>query len=787
MTDQVKFEINGKTVEAPAGQMLIEAADNAGIKIPRFCYHKKLSISANCRMCLVEVEKAPKPLPACATPVNEGMKVFTRSPKAIAAQRGTMEFLLINHPLDCPICDQGGECELQDLSMGYGADVSQYAEGKRALPDPDLGTLVATEMTRCILCTRCIRFGVEIAGVPQMGATGRGEHSVVGTYVEQALTSELAGNIIDLCPVGALTSKPYRYSARPWELRQAASIAAHDGVGSNINVHTLRGKVMRVVPRDNEAVNEQWISDRDRFSYQAVNSEERLTTPMIKENGAWVETDWNRALEVASQALWKVSGNDLGVLVSPNATTEEMVLAARVAKGLGCDNIDHRLNQGDFRDQELAPAFPYLGSSIEALESMNAALLVGSNIRKEQPILAHRLRKAALAGANVMFLNPADFDLNYDAAESLTVAPGRMVGELAAIAKSAFELAGKSAPAAVADLINKAESGERHAAMARHLETAERATVLLGNLAVAHPDYAVLRALALAVSEATGAAFGSVGLGANNAGAWLAGCVPHRAAGGEALSHSGMDARTMMTDGRKGYLLLGVEPQLDCWDSAAAVDALNGAEQVVALTAFVSDALKAQADVLLPIATFAETSGSYINAEGRSQSFNGATAPAGEARPGWKVLRVLGNLLELEGFEQEASSDVIDETLRAVLDAPSTEAGSAKANEVTFSDEGIQRIGETPIYSSDALVRRAPALQGTPDAWNGAARLPATLAEKLGVGEGDTITAACGDSQATLPVALDDGLPGGCVWLPVGVDETAGFGPAFGTVTLEKA
>ena len=787
MSDIVKFEINGETVEAPAGQMLIEAADNAGIKIPRFCYHKKLSISANCRMCLVEVEKAPKPLPACATPVNEGMVVHTRSPKAIAAQRGTMEFLLINHPLDCPICDQGGECELQDLSMGYGRDVSQYSEGKRALPDPDLGPLVATDMTRCILCTRCVRFGVEIAGVPQMGATGRGEHTTVGTYVEQALTSELAGNIIDLCPVGALTSKPYRFTARPWELRQAASIAPHDGVGSNVNVHTLRGKVMRVVPRDNEAVNEQWISDRDRFSYQGVNSDERLLKPMIKEEGAWVETDWNRALEVASQALWKVSGNDLGVLVSPNATTEEMVLTAKIAKGLGCDNIDYRLNQGDFRDQELAPAFPYLGSSIEALESMNAALLIGSNIRKEQPILAHRLRKAALAGGSVMFLNPGDFELNYDAAESLSVAPGRMVGELAAVAKSAAELSGKSAPAAVADLIAKAEPGERHAAMARHLETAESATVILGNLAIAHPDYAVLRSLAMAISEMTGAAFGVVGLGANAAGGWLAGCVPHRGVGGEALSHSGMDARAMLSDARRGYLLLGVEPELDCWDSAAAAEALNGAEQVVALTAFVSDALKERADVLLPIATFAETSGSYLNAEGRLQSFNGAVAPAGEARPAWKVLRVLGNLLELEGFDFEASSEVIDDALRAVLESPSTEAGSAKAAEVTFKDEGIQRIGDTPIHSADALVRRAPALQGCPDAWNGNAAIAASLAEKLGVSDGDAVTAACGDSRTTLPVTINASLPGGCIRLPVGVAETAGFGPAFATVTLEKA
>ncbi|GAB6039561.1 NADH-quinone oxidoreductase subunit NuoG [Endothiovibrio diazotrophicus] len=783
----VKFEINGTEVEAPAGTMLIDAADNAGIKIPRFCYHKKLSVSANCRMCLVEVEKAPKPMPACATPVNAGMKVFTRSPKAIAAQRGTMEFLLINHPLDCPICDQGGECELQDLSMGYGRDLSQFSEGKRAVPDPDLGPLVATEMTRCIHCTRCVRFGVEIAGVPQLGATGRGEHTVIGTYVEQALTSELAGNIIDLCPVGALTSKPYRFTARSWELRQSASIAPHDGVGSNINIHTLRGKVMRVVPRDNEALNEQWISDRDRFSYQAVNSGERLLRPMIKENGNWVETDWNRALEVASQALWKVSGNDLGVLVSPNATSEEMVLAARIAKGLGCDNIDHRLNQADFRDQELAPAFPYLGSSVEALESMNAALVVGSNLRKEQPILAHRLRKAAQAGGSVIFLNPADFELNYRAAASIGVAPGRMVGELAAIAKAAAEVSGKSAPAGVAQLISKAEASDQHTAIARHLSDGEQATVLLGNLAIAHPDYAVLRSLAMAISGMTGAAFGVVGLGANAAGAWLTGCVPHREIGGEAKPGAGMDARAMLADARRGYLLLGVEPELDCWDSAAAVSALAGAEQVVALTSFVSDALKERAGVLLPIATFAETSGSYLNAEGRLQSFNGAVAPAGDARPAWKVLRVLGNLLELEGFDYEASSEVIDDALRAVLEAPSTAPGSCKAAEATFKDEGVQRIGETPIHSADAVVRRAPALQASPDGWRGSARIAATLAGKLGVGEGDAIAVACGDHRITLPATLDTRLPGGCVWLPVGVAETAGFGPAFATVTLEKA
>jgi len=445
----VKVEINGIEVEAREGSMVIEAADQAGIAIPRFCYHKKLSIAANCRMCLVEVERAPKPLPACATPVTEGMKVYTDSPKAIAAQKGVMEFLLINHPLDCPICDQGGECELQDLAMGYGGDVSRYSEAKRVVKDKNIGPLIATDLTRCIHCTRCVRFGAEIAGVREMGATGRGEHTTIGTYIEKSVSSEMSGNVIDLCPVGALTSKPFRFHARAWEMTQHASVAPHDGLGSNIYLHTRRGKVMRVVPRDNESINECWLSDRDRFSYLGLDSDDRLTAPMIKEDGAWRTASWEEALEAAARNLSEVAGGNadqLGVLVNPSATLEELFLTQKLARGLGCNNIDHRLRQSDFRDDEQAPLYPSLGVSLSELEEQEAVLLVGSNIRKEQPIAAHRLRKAALYGAAVHVVNPIAFDFHFELSQQRIAAPAQMVGELAAVAKAAGELSGTATP-----------------------------------------------------------------------------------------------------------------------------------------------------------------------------------------------------------------------------------------------------------------------------------------------------------------------------------------------------
>ena len=761
----VTIQVNGQELKAKAGEMLIDVTDAAGIEIPRFCYHKKLSISANCRMCLVEVERVPKPLPACATPVTDGMKVFTHSPLALAAQKGTMEFLLINHPLDCPICDQGGECELQDVAVGYGSDVSRFVEGKRVVKDIDIGPLIATDLTRCIHCTRCIRFGAEIAGIRELGATGRSEHMTIGTYIEKSVDSELSGNIIDICPVGSLTSKPYRFQARAWELTQHESVAPHDSVGSNILIHVRRNQVMRVHPRDNETINECWISDRDRFSYQGIYSDDRLTTPLIKEKGEWKRASWQEALEIAAKGL-KQSGDQLGALVSPTSTLEELHLAQKLVRGVGSDNIDFRLRQGDFRGEE--PAFPWLGQRVEELEQVDAALLVGSNIRKDQPILGHRLRKAVMAGAKIGFINPLELDLNYVAEQMVSSAAG-MVDDLAALAK---------ALGATGGLIDKAEVNAAHQAQAEILKAAEQATVLLGNLAMSHPDYSIIRSLAATIADASGARLGYLPEAANSVGARLAGAMPN----------GGLNARAVLEDQKKGYFLLGVEPAYDFWNPAMAANAFDQAGIVVAMTAYRSPSLERAADVMLPMAGFAETSGTYVNAEGSWQSFAGSVRPMGEARPGWKVLRVLGNLLDIEGFDQVSSEDVLAEVQAVAGELkPDNAVTGTDAAERALSGSALTRIGDVPLYAADALVRRATALQKTRDAITAGIYINADEAARAGL-TGDAPGVVIQDGgRAELPVIIDPSVPDGCVRVPAALAGTENLGGQFGEVTLEKA
>lgn len=785
----VNIEINGQTIEARDGSMVIEAADAAGITIPRFCYHSKLSIAASCRMCLVEVEKAPKPLPACATPVTEGMKVYTRSPKAIAAQRSVMEFLLINHPLDCPICDQGGECDLQEMALGYGSGVSRYNEGKRVVHNPDLGALIATDMTRCIHCTRCVRFGREIAGIMELGAPGRGEHMHIGTYMEGTVDSELSGNVIDLCPVGALTSKPYRYSARPWELRSYESVSPHDSVGSNIRVDVRGNEVMRVVPRDNENVNESWIADRDRFSYTANYHDERLQQPMIKEQGEWKTVDWDTALTRAAEGMKRIvdeqGGDKLGALVSSNATTEEHYLLQKLMRGIGCGNIDHRLRQVDFRDQESLPAYPSLGQGMQDLDTLDAALLVGSNIRKEQPLLAQRLRKAATNnGAKIMALNAMDYDFTFPLSQKAIDVD--LVGELLAVLKALLELTGESAPASLQSAIADAKVEENHRAIAATLKEAPQATVLLGSGAAAHPAQAELRAMARLICRVAGARLGSLVDGGNSAGAWLAGTVPHREAGARAATVSGMDWLQMVKGDIKGYLLLGVEPGQDCIESAAAQKAMEQAEFVVAMTAFAGDELRSQADVLLPISTFLETAGSYINAEGHWQHFNGCAQPVGEARPAWKVLRVMGNLLDVAGFEYSSAEGIRSEMEGLFSDVPMDAGSDWDAEALTRPHQGLVRIADPSIYAVDAMVRRAAPLQQTADA-RAASEIRANAAtlERYGIADGDDAVLSQDGGEVTLPVVADEALPDGALYLPSG--QVTGLGGSFTPVQLAPA
>ena len=781
----ISIDIDGRSFEAKKGQMLIEVADAAGIRIPRFCYHPKLSVAANCRMCLVEVEKAPKPLPACATPVMDGMKVFTQSPLAIKAQKSVMEFLLINHPLDCPICDQGGECELQDVAMGYGRDVSRFVERKRVVTDKNIGPLISTDMTRCIHCTRCVRFGEEIAGMPELGATGRGEHMEIGTFIEANVNSEMSGNVIDVCPVGALTSKPFRFRARAWELQQRDSIAPHDAVGSNVHLHVSRSKVMRVVPRDNEAINEVWISDRDRFSYEGLYSDERLLQPMLKRDGVWQETDWHTALGFAvaglKNVLTKYGGHQLGGLCAANATLEELYLLQKLLRALDCPNIDHRLRQTDFSNQEQLPPMPLLGQNIADLERLQSALLIGANPRKEHPIVNHRLRKATRAGAQTMFINLRDYPSNFGRSQNIVCDPAEMVIRVAEVARAALgnDLGGP---------FKKIKASDPAQAIARALSEAQSAAVLLGPGALGHPQASTLRALAARIAEATGASLGTLTEGANAAGAWLSGVVPHRGPAGAPLSAPGLDAMTMLRETLKAYVLLGIEPELDCADSALAMDAMRRAEFVLCFTGYHSEAMREYADVLLPMAGFAETSGTYVNMEGRWQSFAGAVRPQGESRPLWKVLRVMGNMLELEGFEYLESTEVRDElrALSADVDAQ-TRGEYPLPSTLPVADNGqLYRIGTAPIYATDPLVRRAPALGQTNDAQCNGVRINAELAAKLGFSHGNRAKVTQGSASVTLSVEIDNGVADGCVELALGVPASVGLGAPCEHIEIEK-
>ena len=781
------IEINGKPLQVADGAMVIEAADQAGITIPRFCYHKKLSVAANCRMCLVEVEKVAKPVPACATPVTDGMKIFTKSTMALEAQKSVMEFLLINHPLDCPICDQGGECELQDIAVGFGQDISRYSESKRVVTDKDIGPLIATEMTRCIHCTRCVRFGQEVAGIMELGATGRGENMRIGTYVERAVASELSGNVIDLCPVGALTSKPYRYTGRPWENNQTKSIASHDCLGSNIEIETRRNKVMRVLPDDNESINELWLSDRDRFSYLGLKHDNRLQSPMIKQGNSWKEVDWQTALNYAYEGLntviKKEGVENIGTLVSPSATIEEMYLSQKLMRGLGSNNIDHRLRQSDFSDQDIAPHFPSLAQSLTDLESNDAVLLVGSWIRKDQPIASHRLRKASLKGSTIMSVNAVDFDFNFPIEEKVITSPAEMVNSLAEITKALLTLSGQTAAEGLSALLNNVKTSDACLAMAKHLHNSETATIILGTQAMLQPQLADLRALSNMIAELSGATMSTLSDGANAAGAWITGVVPHRTCRGE--NSSGKHAAEMLNAGMNAFVLLNVEPEFDTANPSVAMKAVNDADFVISMTPYVTDEMKVYADVLLPVSPSSETSGTYVNAEGRWQSFAGAVTPLAETRPAWKVLRVLGNIFELDGFDYITSEDVRDEAQQHAgkMEASNKMAWRCPAT-LAKQVEGINRIGLLPIYAVDSVVRRSDALQQTTDALPACVIINADTAKQNNVQDEDDIVVTQNNIKLKLRVHIEDSIPDNCAVIPQGVQGVEDFDAAYSEITL---
>jgi NADH-quinone oxidoreductase subunit G len=787
--DTVTIEVDGKTLQARKGQMLIEVTDANDIYVPRFCYHEKLTIAANCRMCLVEVEKAPKPLPACATPVMDGMKVQTRSNYAKEAQKSVMEFLLINHPLDCPICDQGGECELQDLAMGYGSDVSRYQERKRVVKDKNIGPLVQTEMTRCIHCTRCVRFGEEIAGLRELGATGRGENVEIGTYIEKSMVSELSGNVIDVCPVGALTSKPFRFSARTWEMTQQPGIAPHDALGSNIHFHVKCDVVKRVVPAQNEDVNEVWLSDRDRFSYEGLYSDQRLTSPMIKQDGEWKEVDWSVAFESVTKNLKDAATTDPGsiaALVSPTCTTEEAYLLQRILRGLGTNNIDHRIHQGDFSDQDHDPLYPSLGQSVADLQDLGAALIVGGNPRKQQPLLNLRLRKAALKGAAISVLNIVEYDFNYHLATSIIVSPTRLVSDLAAILKAVADKTGKNQ--GLPGFINGLQVSDSHQAIADQLVDADKASVLAGNALTSHPEYSSLRYLAAKIAELSSSTFGFMGEYANEAGCCVAGALPHRGFAGQKVEAAGLNALDMFEKPLSNYIIYNLDPQLDLWNGHKVMETLGQAGSVISCSAYRTPALDAVATVYLPIAIYAENEGSFINLNGTNQSFSACVPPRGEARPGWKILRVLANHLQINKFDYESVADITNELNDITQNLTNSNLGPF-AEPVLNNYPGIDvtRITDMTMNSVDMLVRHAVSLQQTQDIADDKVHLNQTMAEKIGLVNGAKVLVEQSGVFLQLDYIIDNRLPENTILLHAAGSQTSSLGAWYDNVTIRKA
>lgn len=774
----VELTIDGKTVEVPEGSMVMHAAHKLGVYVPHFCYHKKLSIAANCRMCLVEVEKAPKALPACATPATNGMVVHTCSERAVAAQKSVMEFLLINHPLDCPICDQGGECQLQDLAVGYGGSASRYKEEKRVVFHKSFGPLIsAEEMTRCIHCTRCVRFGQEIAGVMELGMLNRGEHSEITTFVGRSVESELSGNMIDICPVGALTSKPFRYQARTWELARRKSVSPHDSLGANIIVQVKLDEVQRVVPFENEDVNECWISDRDRFSYEAL-AVDRLETPMIKgDDGQWREANWADALQAAAQGLMAVrdqSGADkLGVIATEMATLEEMSLLARLARGLGTENIDVRTRLADPEFDASLSGAPWLGMNVSDLSTLDRALVVGSFMRADHPLMTQRLRQIVKHGAQVSSIDVAADDPLLRLHGRMTVRPSQLADALAEVAVAVAAL--KSVP--VPDAWAGVQAGEQAQKIAQSLVSGEKRAVLLGNVASHAPDAARVAANAQWIAQQIDATFGFLTAGANTVGAYLANAVPGRGA---------RTVQAMLEDGLQGYLTLNLEPALDTHLGQKAVQALQNAKFVVALTTYKS-AAQDWARVMLPVGPFTETSGTYVNAAGQPQSFKGTVAGFAQSRPAWKVLRVMGNLLDLKDFEEESSEAVRDSVLAAGAGSRLSNAINAKIGRSLVSKtDALERIADLPIYRSDSIVRRSEPLQQMAVSSLVAARVHPQTLQARAIPDGESVRIRTEDGELTIQVKADATVPTGAVRLSAGFEETAVLGSVHGQLQMER-
>lgn len=766
----VELTIDGKPVSVPEGSMVMHAAQELGVYVPHFCYHKKLSIAASCRMCLVEVEKAPKALPACATPVTQGMVVHTCSAKAVAAQKAVMEFLLINHPLDCPICDQGGECQLQDLSVGYGQSESRYQEEKRVVFHKDVGPLIsAEEMARCIHCTRCVRFGQEVGGIMELGMVGRGEHAEITTFVGHSINSELSGNMIDVCPVGALTSKPFRYTARTWELARRRSVSPHDSVGSNLVVQVKGEQVMRVVPFENEEVNECWITDKDRWSYEGLNSEDRLQTPMIKgDDNVWREASWNDALTAAAQALGRINETQgigqIGALATEYSTVEELALLGRLVRGLGSEHIDFRLRQNDAGFETALNGVPWLGMPIAELNNLDRVLVVGSTLRKDHPLFAQRLRQAAKNGTQIVLIDSFGDNPLFPVAARITVAPSQLAATLAQLGRALVAQEGAQADAT--DPVQKA---------AAILASGSNSAVLLGNTAVSAPDASNIAAYAQAVANGINGKLGFLTAGANTVGGYLAGAV---------AKENGMNLPKMLQNPLKAFIVLHAEPKLDCDNGVKAQEMLANAFSI-ALTPFKS-AAQDWARIMLPVAPFTETSGTFVNAEGRAQSFKGVVAGKGQSRPGWKVLRVLGNILKLSDFEDETSETIRDAVLQNGYIGRLNNKVVAEAKAPAVAPLGLERVADVPVYRTDAMVRRAESLQLSPASVVPRVRMNAQTIASLELANGIQVKVKSASGEAILELEQDDTLANNTVRISHAFEQTAALGSAFAQLTVER-
>ena len=772
----LNIEIDGKAVQVAQGSTVMDAANQVGAYIPHFCYHKKLSIAANCRMCLVQVEKAPKPMPACATPVTEGMKVFTASDYAKKAQQSVMEFLLINHPLDCPICDQGGECQLQDLAVGYGNSGSRYQEEKRVVFVKNIGPLIsAAEMSRCIQCTRCVRFGQEVAGLMELGMGGRGEHSEILAFVGKTVDSELSGNMIDVCPVGALTSKPFRYSARTWELQRRKSVSPHDGLNANLQIQVKGDRVMRVLPRENEAVNECWISDRDRFSYEGLYSEDRLTSPMVKTDGVWHQASWQDALTAAASAIASTvkaqGGNALTVLMGPHSTLEESYLAKQIATAVGSNSIDHRLRVTDPL-LDAGGGIPWLGLKVSDFATVDRFLVVGASLRQEQPLIASRIRARVKKGAMLSVISSVDDDLLCPVAAKVIVKPSSMVSELAGVVVALAKRLEKSPPA-----LNVTPSVEAER-IAASLVSGKKVAVLLGDLALSGADASQLEALAASIADMSGGTSGRLILSASTVSAYVAGAIP---------GSGGKSAREALTGGAEAMLLIGLEPELDTAYGLSASNALKSTSKVIALVAHVNQAMRDKADVLLPIAPFTETSGTYVSQDGTVQSFTGVVRPLGETRPGWKVLRVLGDLLHANVGAFNSSEDVKAAAL-AGFDALTLGAVPAAITTVpATANSTLERVADVPIYHADPLVRRGLALSRSAYGKQAHVRMNAETAKQLNLTDGASVTVTQGAGSTMSTLSVDASVPNGAVRVPLATELSAQLGAATDPITVAKA